>query len=151
MSAKSIYYTVLTLASAAGTAIAQWLGGWDTALQTLVMFMAIDYITGVLCALVWKKSPKSTDGAFESKSSIKGIFRKGGILFTVFIAYRLDELAGTSVVRTAVILFFIANDGFSIIENLGVMGVPMPDIVKNAFELLKKKSEYVPKENNNTD
>ncbi|MDD3429304.1 MAG: phage holin family protein [Oscillospiraceae bacterium] len=67
--------------------------------------------------------------------------RKAGILLIVLIACRLDQMTGTTVVRTAVILFFIANDGFSIVENMGIMGVPMPPIVKNGFELLRQKSE----------
>ncbi|MEG2769350.1 MAG: phage holin family protein [Oscillospiraceae bacterium] len=142
MNTKSIYYTALTVISAVGTTIAQIFGGWDTALQTLVIFMAVDYITGILCAIIWKRSPKTADGAFESKASIKGLFRKAAILFVVLIAYKLDILAGTTAVRTAVIMFFIANDGFSIIENLGVMGVPMPKVIKNAFELLKEKGEF---------
>jgi toxin secretion/phage lysis holin len=125
-----------------GTAITQFLGGWDIALQTLIVMMAIDYLTGVLCALVWKKSPKSEDGAFESKASLKGLFRKMGMLLAVLIAYQLDSLAGTAgIVRTAVIMFFIANDGFSIIENLGIMGVGLPDALKNAFEVLRSKSD----------
>ncbi|MEG2054123.1 MAG: phage holin family protein, partial [Oscillospiraceae bacterium] len=73
MNTKSIYYTALTAISAVGTTIAQIFGGWDTALQTLVIFMAVDYITGILCAIIWKKSPKTADGAFESKASIKGL------------------------------------------------------------------------------
>ena len=68
MEAKAIYYSILAALSAAGSAVAWALGGWDTALQTLVILMAIDYITGVLCALVWKRSPKSESGAFESKA-----------------------------------------------------------------------------------
>lgn len=140
--AKTIYYTVCTVFAAVGTVIARLLGGFDAALQAMIWTMAIDYATGILCALVWKKSPKSADGAFESKASVKGLFRKAGMLLVVLIAYQLDTLAGTAgIVRTAVIMFFIANDGFSIIENLGIMGVPLPDALKNAFEVLKSKSD----------
>lgn len=144
MNARLIYYSALAVLAAAGATLAEALGGWDTALQTLVIFMAIDYVTGILCALIWKRSPKSTDGTFESKASLKGLIRKGAILLVVLVAARLDMLMGTEVTRLAVILFFIANDGFSIIENLGIMGIPMPQPVKNAFALLRKKSEGVP-------
>lgn len=140
MHAKTIYYTALAVLAAAGATIAEALGGWDTALQTLVILMAIDYATGILCAVVWRKSPKSETGAFESKASLKGLIRKGAILLVVFIAARLDILMGTDAARLAVIMFFCANDGLSIIENLGIMGVPMPDIIKNGFELLRKQS-----------
>lgn len=145
MKAKTVYYMALGAVSAAGTAIAQALGGWDTALQTLCIVMAADYLTGIVCALVWKRSPKSEDGAFESKASVKGLFRKMAVLLCVLVAYQLDSLSGTRVVRELVILFFIANDGFSILENLGIMGVPMPAALKNAFALLKDKVEKAEK------
>ena len=73
MTEKTIYIAALGGISVVGSIVANFLGGWDTGLQTLVIIMAIDYITGVLCALVWKKSPKSSDGAFESKASFKGL------------------------------------------------------------------------------
>ena len=138
MNVKAAYYLILAAIAAAGATVAEALGGWDTSLQTLVVLMAIDYVTGILCAAVWKKSPKSESGAFESKASLKGLIRKGAILLVVYIATRLDVMTGTTITRTAVIMFFIANDGFSIIENIGIMGVPMPPQIKNAFALLRK-------------
>lgn len=141
MDAKAIYYTALGGIAIVGTAIAEALGGWDTSLKVLIIFMAIDYLTGILCALVWKKSPKSESGAFESKASLKGLIRKCAVLILVYIGALLDELTEQHIVRTAVIIFFIANDGFSIVENLGIMGVPMPDAIRNAFELLQMKKD----------
>lgn len=141
MTAKTIYYTALGGISTAGALIADALGGWDTGLQTLVALMAVDYVTGVLCALVWKKSPKTTDGAFESKTSFKGLLRKMTILLCVLVACRVDSYTGTYLARNAVILFFIVNDGLSIVENLGIMGVPIPPALKNAFEALKNNAE----------
>lgn len=141
MDAKTIYYSALGGIAIVGTAIAEALGGWDTSLKVLIIFMAIDYLTGILCALVWKKSPKSESGAFESKASLKGLIRKCAVLILVYIGALLDELTEQHIVRTAVIIFFIANDGFSIIENLGIMGVPMPEAIKNAFELLQMKKD----------
>ena len=149
MTAKTIYYTVLGGASAAGAVIANALGGWDTGLQTLVILMAVDYVTGVLCALVWKKSPKSTDGAFESNASFQGLLRKMAILLCVLIACRVDVYTGTQLARDAVILFFIANDGLSIVENLGIMGVPIPPAIQNAFAALKGKAETTPENKKN--
>lgn len=145
MNAKAIYIAMLAAITAVGTFIAESLGGWDTGLKTLVIFMAIDYFTGILCALVWRKSPKTESGAFESKASLKGLIRKCAVLVLVYIGALLDELTEQTIVRTAVIIFFIANDGFSIIENLGIMGVPMPDAVTNAFELLQNQ-KYKPHE-----
>lgn len=149
MTAKTIYYTVLGGASAAGAVIANALGGWDTGLQTLVILMAVDYVTGVLCALVWKKSPKSTDGAFESNASFQGLLRKMAILLCVLIACRVDAYTGTELARDAVILFFIANDGLSIVEKLGIMGVPIPPAIQNAFAALKGKAETTPENKKN--
>lgn len=139
-SVKAVYYSAVAVLSAGGAYVASLLGGWDAALQTLCLFMAADYLLGIAIALVWKRSGKSSTGAFESRASLKGLLRKGGILLVVLIAARLDAAAFTGgYLRTAVILFFLANEGFSIIENLGVMGLPLPDAVKNAFEALRPK------------
>lgn len=142
LSAKSIYISALTIFSAAGAALLSALGGWDTGLQFLIGIMAVDYLLGVLIALVWHKSQKTADGTFESNASLKGLLRKFSVLLIVYVAVQLDTVASTGgYLRTAVILFFIANEGFSVIENLGIMGVPMPDAIKNAFAAIKQKAE----------
>lgn len=142
LSAKSMYITALIVFSAAGTAILSALGGWDTSLQFLIGIMAVDYLLGVLIALVWHKSQKTPDGTFESNASLKGLLRKFSVLLIVYVAVQLDTVANTGgYLRTAVILFFIANEGFSVIENLGIMGVPMPPAVKNAFAAIKSKAD----------
>ncbi len=138
MTEKNWYWAAVSAASAVGAAVASALGGWDSALETLVWLIGIDFTLGVLVALVWRQSDKSADGAFSSLSSWKGLLRKGGVLLVVLVAVRLDVALETGgYIRTAVILFFIANEGFSIIEKLGVMGVPMPNAVKEAFSSLK--------------
>jgi len=139
--AKSIYYTVLAGIAAIGGVASQYLGGWDQLTQLLAWAMAIDYLTGALCAAVWHKSPKTATGGYESRAGFKGLIRKGVIILIVMIAAELDKLAGTTAMRTATILFFAANDGMSILENLGIMGVPYPPALKNAFEVLRRKSE----------
>jgi toxin secretion/phage lysis holin len=139
--AKSIYYTVLAGIAAIGGIASQYLGGWDQLTQLLAWAMAIDYLTGALCAAVWHKSPKTATGGYESRAGFKGLIRKGVIILIVMIAAELDKLANTTAMRTATILFFAANDGMSILENLGIMGVPYPPALKNAFEVLRRKSE----------
>lgn len=140
--ARFIYLSTLATGSAVGAWVVDALGGWDNSLQTLIAFMAVDYALGILIALVWHKSQKTADGRFESNASLKGLIRKLSMLIIVFIAVKLDMIAYTNgYIRTAVVLFFIANEGFSIIENLGIMGVPMPEIVKDAFAAIKKQSE----------
>ena len=105
-----------------------FLGGWDTALQTLLLVMVLDYITGVCKAIVQKK--------LNSKSGLLGILKKVGYLVVVALAVVIDHIAGdTGVVRTMVIYFFVANDGLSILENWGGMGLPLP---KKIFELLEQ-------------
>jgi toxin secretion/phage lysis holin len=132
--------TVLVAISVAGSFLAKALGGWDTALQTLVILMAIDYITGILIAAVWQKSSKSKTGALESRAGFKGLVRKGLILLVVLIGVQLDAILGLQAFcRTAIVLFFCGNEGLSIVENLGIMGLPLPDFVKTKFEQLKTK------------
>ena len=137
---QAIFYSALGALSAAGSVLSQSLGGWDTMLQVLVTLMAIDYALGVVLALVWKRSNKTADGSFESRASVKGLFRKCGILLCVLIAARLDPLFGSEgYIRGTVILFFLANEGLSVVENLGVMGLPMPQVLKDAFLALRDK------------
>ena len=137
--------TILASLSVAGSFAVQALGGWDSALQTLIILMAIDYLSGLLIAGVWQKSSKSKTGALESKAGFKGLVRKGLILLVVLIGVQLDAILGLQAFcRTAIILFFCGNEGLSIVENLGVMGVPLPDFIKARFEQLKAKGNPKP-------
>lgn len=104
MRATEIKNAVFAAIAAAGSAVAQALGGWDTALAVLVALMAIDYITGLLLALVWHRSAKTESGAFASAASIKGLLRKGVMLVIVWIGAMLDSVTGAAYVRTAVVL-----------------------------------------------
>ena len=124
-----------------GGAVAALFGGWDTALQTLVIFMAIDYITGMIVAGVFHTSPKTKTGTLESRAGWKGLCRKGVSLLIVLVACRLDAVMGSSFVRDAVVIGFIANETLSIIENAGLMGVPIPKALARAVDILKQRSE----------
>lgn len=141
MTATNIKNSILTVLAAVGSFIANQLGGWDIALGVLIAFIALDYITGLLVAGVFKKSEKTEDGKLSSAASLKGLIRKGVMLLIVWVACLLDTLTGADYVRTAVILFFIGNEGLSIIENVGLMGVPLPKFLKNAFEAMKDKND----------
>ncbi len=145
MNAKQIYYLVLAALGAIGTWIANVLGGWDAAMGTLFIFMGIDLLTGFLLAAVFHASPKSKGGALESKAMAKGLVRKGMAMLVVLIANRLDLMLGLDYIRNGVIIAFCVNELLSIIENMGLMGVPMPEILTNAVELLRRKGEK-PKE-----
>lgn len=135
-------YKILTLTGLAGSALASLFGGWDIALQTLVIFMAIDWFTGgILLPGVFGKSPKSPGGALESRAGWKGLCRKGMPLFYVLIAARLDALMHTDYLRDAVCIGFIANETLSIMENAGLMGLPLPSMLKKGIDILKSNME----------
>ncbi len=124
-----------------GAWISEAFGGWDAALSTLVIFMGLDYITGVLVAGVFHRSVKSENGGLKSDAGWQGLCRKGVVLTIVFISCRLDMLLGTVYIKDAVVAAFCANELISIIENAGLMGVPMPDVIIKAIDLLKRDEE----------
>lgn len=124
-----------------GSVIASLFGGWDAAMITLLIFMGVDYLTGLIVAGVFHKSPKSDGGALESRAGWKGLCRKGMTLLIVLVACRLDMMMGSTFIRDAVVIAFVANETLSIIENAGLMGVPIPTVIVKAVEILKKKSE----------
>ncbi len=135
-------YRFFTMVALIGGVIAELFGGWDLALQTLVLFMAADWITGgILLPGVFGKSPKSPNGAMESRAGFKGLCRKGMILLYVLIAARLDMLMHTDYLRDAVCIGFIANESLSIVENARLMGLPLPDGIRRVIDLLKTGSE----------
>lgn len=131
---------ICTTAGIIGAAIAGLFGGWDAALITLLIFMGIDYILGVIVAACGK-SPKSETGKLSSAIGWKGLAKKCVSLLLVLVAVRLDILLGTSYIRDGVCIAFCCNELLSILENAGLMGVPLPGVLQNAVELLQKKGE----------
>ena len=106
-----------------------------------IIFMAIDYATGLIVAGVFKKSGKSEDGALESRAGWKGLCKKGMTLTIVLVAARLDMMIGSNFIRDAIIIGYVVNEAISIIENAGLMGLPVGKPLMNAIDILKKKSE----------
>ena len=135
MKSNILYSTV----GIVGGVIAAMFGGWSDALITLIVFMSIDYATGLIVAGVFKKSKKSESGALESRAGFKGLCRKGVALLIVLVAVRLDIVMHTSYIKDAVIIAFIANESISIIENAGLMGIPIPGAIAKAIDVLKEK------------
>ncbi len=131
--------TICTITGVIGAWIAALLGGWNSALGTLLIFMAADYITGLLVAGVFKKSEKTANGGLDSHIGWKGLCKKGVVLLFVLIAHRLDIVIGTDYIRNTVIIGFIANELISIVENAGLMGIPLPAPIKKAIEILQNK------------
>lgn len=124
-----------------GGAIAALFGGWSSSLTTLVIFMAIDYLTGLLVAGVFHASNKTNGGALESRAGFKGLIRKGMMLLVVLVACRLDIVIQSNFIRDACIVGFITNETISIVENAGLMGIPIPPVIVRAIEVLKQKTD----------
>ena len=124
-----------------GSAIASFFGGWDAGIATLLIFMVLDYVSGLIVAAVFKNSPKTDTGSLESKAGWKGLCRKCMTLIFVLVAYRLDLVIGTNYIRDTVIIAFIANETISLVENAGLMGIPLPEIINKAIDILQKKTE----------
>lgn len=131
----------MTVVGMVGGVIASLFGGWDAALVTLMIFMGIDYVTGLIVAGVFHNSEKTENGALESRAGWKGLCRKGVTLLVVLVACRLDLVMGSNFIRDAVVIAFIANETISIIENAGLMGIPIPAAIMRAIEILKNKAE----------
>ena len=116
------------------TTLVYFLGGYDIALQSLIIFVVLDYITG-LGKAAYNKKLNSTIG-------LKGIIKKVGYFIVVAVAVVLDRIAGnTGAIRTLVIYFFVANEGLSILENWGGMGLPLPKKIFEVLEQLKSDND----------
>lgn len=120
-----------------GAVAVKLMGGWNGALTTLLVFMAADYISGIILAGVFKKSPKTASGALQSYAGFKGLARKGITLIIVMLAFRLDMITGQNFIASGVIIAFITNEAISITENAALMGVPMPKVLVKAIDVLK--------------
>ena len=131
--------SIITIIGLIGSSLASLFGGWDAALTTLILFMGIDYLTGLIVAGVFHASGKTENGSLESRAGWKGLCRKGVTLLIVLIGCRLDLIMETNFIRDGVVIAFIANETISIIENAGLMGIPIPSVITNAIEVLNKK------------
>lgn len=130
---------ICSIAGMAGAAIAAAFGGWTGAMTTLCILMAADYITGLLVAGLFHNSPKTDTGCLDSKACAKGLAKKCIILLFVLIGSRLDMTLGVTYLKDTVCIAYILNELLSLTENAGLMGVPIPQVIKNAIEALKAK------------
>lgn len=131
---------ISVIVGAVGGMFTTLFGGWSAGMTTLIIFMIIDYLSGLVVAGVFKQSPKSTSGALESRAGWKGLCRKGMTLLFVLISYRLDLMIGTNYIRDAVVIGFCVNELLSIVENAGLMGLPLPPIIVKALDVLRTKA-----------
>lgn len=130
--------TFCLIAGVVGGFIAALLGGWDSALATLVVFMGIDFVTGLVTAAMGK-SKHSRSGALNSKAGWIGLAKKFCILLMVAVGVRIDILLGTTYIRDTVCISFCLNELLSIIENATLMGIPFPPVIKKAIDVLQTK------------
>ena len=133
---KEFWNTIQLIFTAIGGWLGWFLGGCcDGLLYALIAFVAIDYITGVMCAVI--------DHRLSSEVGFKGIFKKVLIFLLVGVANILDvQVIGTGcVLRTAVIFFYISNEGVSLLENAAYLGLPVPEKIKTVLEQLHSRSE----------
>ena len=130
---------ICTALGVVGAAAAWAFGGWDAALAALMICVSVDYISGSVVALVFHKSRKSETGAYNSAYGLKGLCKKGLMLLFVVVAVQADRLLGADYVRDAVCIGFCTNEILSIVENLGLAGIPLPNAVVDALEQLKTK------------
>lgn len=138
---SEIKIVLCTICATVGTFITQLFGGWGEDMITLLIFMIIDYITGIIVAAFFKKSTKSESGSLSSVAGLKGLVKKGVMLLIVLVAHRLDIALSSEYIKTAVVIGFISNETISIVENVGLMGIPLPAAITKAIEVLKHKSE----------
>ena len=131
---KEFWNTVQIVFTAVGGWLGYFLGGWDGLLYALIAFVAIDYVTGVMCAI--------SNHTLSSEVGFKGICRKVLIFLLVGIGSILDThvIGSGSVLRTAVIFFYISNEGVSILENAAHLGLPVPEKIKVVLEQLHDRS-----------
>ena len=132
---KEFWNTIQLIFFAVGGWLGYFLGGCDGLLYALIAFVVIDYITGVMCAIINRE--------LSSAVGFKGIFRKVMIFLLVGIANIIDvQVIGTgAVLRTAVIFFYISNEGVSLLENAGHLGLPIPEKIKTVLEQLHDRAE----------
>jgi len=128
--------TLMTTLTTIGTAITTTLlGGWDRALEILLIFIALDYLTGIGAAMKTK--------ALKSSIGFEGLMKKATIFLVVILAAQLDRITGNAagVFRTATAFFFISNEGLSILENVGEMGVKLPAFIAGALTKLRDEND----------
>ena len=134
-----IKYIVGGVVGVIGTVIAHLFGGWSSTMTTLLILMGLDYLTGLIIAGVFKKSKKSKTGSLSSNECWKGVCKKGVALAFVLIGHRVDLMLGTDYVRDFVAISFIISELISLVENAGIMGVPIPKVIMNVIDILNKK------------
>ena len=141
MNISGIKIGLCTFFGMVGSIIVDLFGGWSEDMATLIIFMVVDYVMGIVVAGVFKNSNKSKTGSLDSRIGWKGLCKKCTTFLFVILAKRLDILLETNYIWTATVIGFITNEAISIIENAGLMGVPLPNAITKAIEVLREENE----------
>ncbi|MBE6983105.1 MAG: phage holin family protein [Ruminococcaceae bacterium] len=132
---------ICALMGVLGGMTASLFGPWTSDLTALTVFMAVDFLSGVAVALVFHKSKKTPTGAYSSACGFAGLAKKAMLLALVAVGHQMDVVLGVNYIRTALCVAFLTNEGMSILENAGLMGIPIPAVAKNALDILHEKEE----------
>ena len=143
MNGVTVKNFVLIVISVIGGFFVDFVGGVDTILKALIIFMVVDYITGLMVAFIFHKSRKTKSGGASSKEGFKGIVKKMCILLLVGLSHELDLIMKVNYIRATTVIFFLANEGLSVLENVGLMDIRYPQFLKKALEVLKEKGDEV--------
>lgn len=135
---REMFYTIMVCI---GSTLSYFIGGVDTLFIVLCVFLLLDYISGVIVAVVFKNSTKTESGKLNSSISFQGLCKKVYVLVLVGVAHLLDVVLGIDFVRGGVIFAFISNETISLIENASLMGIPIPSALRKALDILKEREE----------
>lgn len=130
-----------------GGMVSNFFGGWSTGIVTLLIMMALDWVTGLMVAGVFKTSKKTASGGLNSSIGLKGLCKKITMLIIVIVAYRFDLIIGTNYIRDAVVIALIVNEAISLFENAGLMGIRIPKVIDKAIDILRENSGEEEEEN----
>lgn len=133
---REMFYTIVL---SIGSAVSYFIGGVDTMFVVLCVFLLVDYVSGIIVASVFKKSTKTESGKLNSMVSFKGLCKKLFVIILVGVAHLLDVVLDTSFIRGGVVVAFISNETISIIENAGLMGIPIPAPLQKAIDILQDR------------
>src|SRR5690554_359443 len=132
---------IIMIFGSIGSLLSFLLGGFDSVMIALLIFMVIDFLSGLILAIVFKKSKKTESGRLSSQAGILGLTKKIFILFLVAVSTQLDIILGKTFIRDGTVIGFISMEGISIIENASLAGLPIPKVIKNALEIISKKEK----------
>ena len=121
--------------------LASLFGPWSSDLTALLICMVVDYLSGSAVALVFHKSQKTATGAYSSAYGFAGLCKKAMLLALVAVGHQMDVILGLGCIRTALCVGFLVNESLSILENAGLMGIPIPNVLTRALDVLQKKKE----------